>query len=779
MSEIGHKVLSAAFRGKLSKLTKLLEEEDPTLLDCPSVDYADENGTTPLHAACQEGQTECVALLLRAGAIADAPGAGGVTPLIVATESRQLACVKLLLGAKADPKAKDAENGATALHGACLRGEDACVSELLAHNASVDAADKAGATPLIVASYGGHAQCVDLLLKAGADDTLKYEGKTAIDLAEEAGHAECVKALEGRLATEQDVIKMRAREMFPKPSKEVEDEEEESAIVDDLPDEDLTPKERSKREAKQLQKQMADAMKASQEAAKKGTGGLLEEMAEGMKASGMRGAELFEEKKRELEAEERAIEKAEAAKKAAEEAREAAKPKSSADAKARGTELFSEGRMAEAADMYALGLELLEEEEEALLSSRVEEIKVDGSAENNKAANAKDPPQKAVLHCNLAACRLRQRLWKEAVESCDAACNIHPQYTKALYRRAQAKRALKEYDGAIADVEAAQVSLKRVWGGKNPTDPTGKRTMNEMLKFGEAVKEEVKEEEKAAERKWMEEYGITLGGAEGTEDEKSVYYHYASQGERTQDFMWWMRTALKETLKQQEYEIGLDSGRELSEWRPSNGYPIKQNAIIQVGDFDPIEGDDGSRGILEGTCTIRTAKGRRALFLDLTVEVPWRGWLDTGTDSERTLGGKTRLWNITHFNELHEWQHLNNRNTNEVGPWTDAIAEMLAPAMAAMLRVGIQEVLHTLMMNRIDPAHFLPPPKPKPTSRGWGKGTVDYSKWDALSDDEEDEERIVDVTEEEQRKQQQQSRFEEDLRRDMEQPKARFGHARK
>ena len=111
-----------------------------------------------------------------------------------------------------------------------------------------------------------------------------------------------------------------------------------------------------------------------------------------------------------------------------------------------------------------------------------------------------------MLHCNLAACRLRQRLWKEAVESCDAACNIHPQYTKALYRRAQAKRALKEYDGAIADVEAAQVSLKRVWGGKNPTDPTGKRTMNEMLKFGEAVKEEVKEEEKAAERKWMEEY---------------------------------------------------------------------------------------------------------------------------------------------------------------------------------------------------------------------------------------------------------------------------------
>ena len=51
--------------------------------------------------------------------------------------------------------------------------------------------------------------------------------------------------------------------------------------------------------------------------------------------------------------------------------------------------------------MYALGLELLEEEEEAALSSRVEEIKVDG-AEKNKAASAKDPPQK---RCSTAILR--------------------------------------------------------------------------------------------------------------------------------------------------------------------------------------------------------------------------------------------------------------------------------------------------------------------------------------------------------------------------------------
>jgi len=44
-----------------------------------------------------------------------------------------------------------------------------------------------------------------------------------------------------------------------------------------------------------------------------------------------------------------------------------------------------------------------------------------------------------------------------------------------------------------------------------------------------------------------------------------------------------------------------------------------------------------------------------------------------------------------------------------------------------------------------DPAAFLPPPKPKPASRAWGKGTVDYSKWDAIADEDEEEERIQEI----------------------------------
>ena len=59
----------------------------------------------------------------------------------------------------------------------------------------------------------------------------------------------------------------------------------------------------------------------------------------------------------------------------------------------------------------------------------------------------------------------------------------------------------------------------------------------------------------------------------------------------------------------------------------------------------------------------------------------------------------------------------------------------------------VQRVIGSLLADRIDPAAFLPPPKPKPSSRSWGRGTVDYSKWDALDDDDDEEleDRVAEV----------------------------------
>ena len=70
------------------------------------------------------------------------------------------------------------------------------------------------------------------------------------------------------------------------------------------------------------------------------------------------------------------------------------------------------------------------------------------------------------------------------------------------------------------------------------------------------------------------------------------------------------------------------------------------------------------------------------------------------------------------------------------------VADELSPS-----RVRCSQTIGMLLYNRIDPAMLEPPkkpPKPKSASRAWGKGTVDYSKWDNLSDDEEDEDAAPD-----------------------------------
>jgi hypothetical protein len=134
--------------------------------------------------------------------------------------------------------------------------------------------------------------------------------------------------------------------------------------------------------------------------------------------------------------------------------------------------------------------------------------------------------------------------------------------------------------------------------------------------------------------------------------------------------------------------------------------------------------------------------------------------LGEGTEREEQLGGKTRLWNVNHYTAFHDWKHLHLRSTHaaESGPAQDAISTMLAPAALALIKCKLQEVLGKLMYDKIDPAMLDPPKKPldppkmnpkKPQagSRAWGKGTVDYSKWDMLDEDgEEDEDEVHRVT---------------------------------
>lgn len=56
---------------------------------------------------------------------------------------------------------------------------------------------------------------------------------------------------------------------------------------------------------------------------------------------------------------------------------------------------------------------------------------------------------------NLAAVRLKKGKYKDVIDLCDQVLTIDINNGKALYRRAQAKMAMKDYDGAIKDLTNA------------------------------------------------------------------------------------------------------------------------------------------------------------------------------------------------------------------------------------------------------------------------------------------------------------------------------------
>ena len=66
-------------------------------------------------------------------------------------------------------------------------------------------------------------------------------------------------------------------------------------------------------------------------------------------------------------------------------------------------------------------------------------------------------PRSAVLYANRGLALLKLGAEAEAEQDCDAALMIEPSYVKARMRRAQARRALANYDGALEDIEVVVV----------------------------------------------------------------------------------------------------------------------------------------------------------------------------------------------------------------------------------------------------------------------------------------------------------------------------------
>lgn len=151
-----------------------------------------------LYKAAERGDTALVRDLLVGGANPNWLNAIGWTPLMIAAAERQLETVVVLLEAKADPNARN-RLGRTALMFAAGYGQDAIVERLLAAGASINLtpSDQSGWTALIAAAAADHASTVDVLLRSGADPTIKSKaGETALDIARQQGHAAVTRILQ-------------------------------------------------------------------------------------------------------------------------------------------------------------------------------------------------------------------------------------------------------------------------------------------------------------------------------------------------------------------------------------------------------------------------------------------------------------------------------------------------------------------------------------------------------------------------------------------------------
>ncbi|HXS80967.1 MAG TPA: ankyrin repeat domain-containing protein, partial [Gammaproteobacteria bacterium] len=180
-----------------------------------SANTSNRYGATPLGEAAKAANAEIVALLLKAGADVDAANADGETALMLSARTGSADVAKQLIDAGADVNAQESWRQQTALMWAAEGAFPAVVDLLIAHGADVHARAAAndwgsqitsepraqyrptgGLTPLLYAARSGCVDCVSSIVKAGEPvDRPTPDGVTALMLAIDNYEFDTAKAL--------------------------------------------------------------------------------------------------------------------------------------------------------------------------------------------------------------------------------------------------------------------------------------------------------------------------------------------------------------------------------------------------------------------------------------------------------------------------------------------------------------------------------------------------------------------------------------------------------
>ena len=164
----GQSALHAACFRKHKSVAVLLI--DALIAGGGNIDVPDDDGNTPLYAACYCGAAEIVKILLKNGASPAVKNLQGLTPLTIAAQRGHGDIVTYLM--EEDPYLMEDESEAVKVLGyMSAYGRLDLVKRIrnTGKGISIDAADEMGKTPLMYACQGGFKSMITFLLEQGAD----------------------------------------------------------------------------------------------------------------------------------------------------------------------------------------------------------------------------------------------------------------------------------------------------------------------------------------------------------------------------------------------------------------------------------------------------------------------------------------------------------------------------------------------------------------------------------------------------------------------------------
>ena len=133
------------------------------------VNKTDAKRDTPLAKAAGVGNVDILSHLIAAGANVNTLGYFHLLPLSRAAQNNHVQCIKMLLEARADVNFSYRNRRFTPLASAVARGHLKSAEILIASGANVNSIAGEFGTAIIIAAKEMQSECVNLLVKAGAD----------------------------------------------------------------------------------------------------------------------------------------------------------------------------------------------------------------------------------------------------------------------------------------------------------------------------------------------------------------------------------------------------------------------------------------------------------------------------------------------------------------------------------------------------------------------------------------------------------------------------------